>query len=78
MSNLKLFIYLYLIIFSVIDADKSVGRQGKVTVEFTVQDEEKKSIKAHQAFVRVLSKVNYQSVTFVAEQKDGKYSASCK
>jgi len=60
----------------IIDADKSVGRQGKVTVEFTVQDEEKKSIKAHQAFVRVLSKVNYQSVTFVAEQKDGKYSAS--
>jgi oligosaccharyltransferase complex subunit delta (ribophorin II) len=29
----------------------------------------------HQAFIRCLSYINYEAVTFIAEAKDGKYSA---
>jgi len=62
------------------DDSQAVGRNGRVKIEFSVNEklaDEKfgDPMTVHQAFIRCLSYINYEAVTFIAEAKDGKYSA---
>ena len=72
-----------IIITEMPDDSQAVGRNGRVKIEFSVneklgEDKFGDPMTVHQAFIRCLSYINYEAVTFIAEAKDGKYSAQCK